>query len=201
MNRLQQCCRFYYSNLSDFDVPVLVSALRIATRFNHSALRSFALDNLELRQLPPMDYLPLAREFDVPKWEARALDHLAIRDEPVTVAEAGLLGTESFVAMIVRRERRLTQHHKPLEKPATDENTDSGVSPGSLTEGIIDLCDAPDDQPGELPVSQSREGSASPQKYPRTRLQLRQTQGSKAVLAGAPIHQKGVAKKASKKQK
>ncbi|KAG8700944.1 hypothetical protein FRC08_004365 [Ceratobasidium sp. 394] len=193
---------FYYSNLSDFDAPVLVSALRIATRFNHSALRTFAIDNLELKQLPPMDYLPLAREFDVPMWEARALDHLTIRHEPVTVAEAALLGTESFVAMIVRRERRLTQHHKPLDQLATDEMANSAASSGGSTEDIIDLCDTPEGPHGELPVSQFPQDPASPAKYPRTRSRVQEAaQGPQVVLASTLVLQKGVSKKAIKKRK
>jgi hypothetical protein len=173
--------RFYFSSITDFDPAVLVSSLRIATNFDHPALRQFAIDHLELKELPPMDYLPFAREFNVPDWEARALDHLAIRAEPVTVAEAELLGTESFVAMIVRREQRLA-HNDSLSKLSTDNAAARTSGPkSSSVEEVIDLCDDTDDWRGFREPSPSAGRGASPTSYPRTRSRVRKTRGSKVT--------------------
>ncbi|KAG9076298.1 hypothetical protein FS749_011941 [Ceratobasidium sp. UAMH 11750] len=97
---------FYFSS-SEFDTPVWMSALRVATNYDHPALRTFAISNLERKELPIMDYVPLAREFDAPHWEDRATNYLVSRDEPITVEEAELLGIESFARVVVRREQRL----------------------------------------------------------------------------------------------
>ncbi|KAG8739488.1 hypothetical protein FRC10_005584 [Ceratobasidium sp. 414] len=94
---------------SDFDIQVLISALRIATKFDHPQLRAFCIHNLELRKLPEMDYLPLAREFGIPDWEKKAIDYLSTRSEPIAVEEAELLGTELFVSTAARRERRVAR--------------------------------------------------------------------------------------------
>ncbi|KAG8706181.1 hypothetical protein FRC09_002542 [Ceratobasidium sp. 395] len=180
----------YTSKTSSFEVSILVSSLRIATKFNHSALRSFVIDELELRKLPPMDYLPFAKQFGVPEWEARALDHLAIRAEPVTVAEASLLGTEAFVAMIVRREKRLANTQPTSTNRAED---------------IIDLSETPEERINEPPPSRSQtmESSLSPlsPKYPRTRSQIQETPGSRASTSGTEAaHRGGVSKRGRKKR-
>ncbi|KAG9088697.1 hypothetical protein FRC07_012485, partial [Ceratobasidium sp. 392] len=164
----------------------MVSTLRIATKFNHSPLRKFAIDNLELRQLPPMDYLPLAKEFNVPEWEARAIDHLAIRDEPVTVAEANLLDTESFVAMLHRREQQLRRPQKVSEQPAANNATQAPDKSRETTEDVIDLCDAPEDQldkPSKSESPDSDSSLSSPPRYPRRKSTIQQTPVTKAGKA------------------
>ncbi|KAG9088705.1 hypothetical protein FRC07_012483 [Ceratobasidium sp. 392] len=161
----------------------MVSTLRIATKFNHSPLRKFAIDNLELKQLPPMEYLPLAKEFNVPEWEARAIDHLAIRDEPVTVAEANLLDTESFVAMLHRREQQLRRPQKASEQPATNNAAQTTDNSRETTEDVIDLCDAPEDQLDKPTMSESPDSDSSlssPPRYPRRKSTIQQTPATKA---------------------
>ncbi|KAG8722509.1 hypothetical protein FRC09_006158 [Ceratobasidium sp. 395] len=95
---------------TSFDSPVhfevtpqvLISTLRVATRYDHPELRAFAIQQLETKCLPILDYLPLAREFDVQEWETQALDHLVSRDKPITEAEAEILGAKLFVATVHR---------------------------------------------------------------------------------------------------
>ncbi|KAG8779485.1 hypothetical protein FRC12_024209 [Ceratobasidium sp. 428] len=91
------------------DSRVLKSALRIATRYDCPQLREFAIHQLDAQNLAALDYLTLARKFDVAGWEARALDHLATREKPITEAEAEIIGMKSLVAMVARREERLSQ--------------------------------------------------------------------------------------------
>ncbi|KAG8686465.1 hypothetical protein FRC09_014114 [Ceratobasidium sp. 395] len=97
------------------DTPALISALQVATTYDYHELRIFAINQLELKALPPLEYLPLACEFGIAGWKDKALDHLVSRDEPITETEAELLGTKAFVAAVVRREQRLAQKNKTLQ--------------------------------------------------------------------------------------
>ncbi|KAG8785265.1 hypothetical protein FRC12_017788 [Ceratobasidium sp. 428] len=91
------------------DTRILKSVLRIATRYDYPQLREFAIHQLNAQNLAALDYLNLARQFDVADWETRALDHLVARKEPITEAEAEIIGTKLFVATAARREERLSQ--------------------------------------------------------------------------------------------
>jgi hypothetical protein len=93
----------------EYDTPVLISTLKIATNFNHSGLRDFAIQELELKSLSPMDFIPIARELKVPQWEARALEMLVARIAPVTLEEARVIGIEAFVELVSQREKRMTR--------------------------------------------------------------------------------------------
>ncbi|KAG9122854.1 3'-5' DNA helicase [Ceratobasidium sp. 392] len=99
----------------DPDTPALTSALRVATTYDYPELRAFAIRHLEAKKLPILDYLPLARDFGIVDWQERALDYLVSRDQPITEAEANILGTKLHVATTVRREERLIRRPKPLE--------------------------------------------------------------------------------------
>lgn len=88
-----------------FDIDVLISALRIATTYDYPTLRRFAIQKLEQRGLPLLEHLPIARELNIPKWENMVLGKLAARAEPVTLAEAQVLGMDVFVSLAARRER------------------------------------------------------------------------------------------------
>ncbi|KAG9073802.1 hypothetical protein FRC06_011146, partial [Ceratobasidium sp. 370] len=119
----------------EVNASVLISTLRIATRYDRPQLRAFSTRRLELNELPILDCLPLAREFNISDWKTRALDHLVSREEPITEAEAEaeLLGMKSFVAVVVRREERCTQQHKTSVPPnmETGGGASTVVPPGS----------------------------------------------------------------------
>ncbi|KAG8775911.1 hypothetical protein FRC12_001196 [Ceratobasidium sp. 428] len=104
--------RILYASFESFthfdpDTPTLISALRIATTYDYPQLRQFAIRQLEVKELYPFDYLRLAREFNVVAWEKPAVDYLISREEPITEAEAEMLGTKLFVSTVARREERL----------------------------------------------------------------------------------------------
>ncbi|KAG8723685.1 3'-5' DNA helicase [Ceratobasidium sp. 395] len=99
----------------NLDTPTLISALRLATTYEYQDLRVFAIQQLELKALPSLDYLPLALKFGIEDWTCRAMDYLVSRDEPITETEAELLGTKLFVTTVARREKRLVQKPEPLE--------------------------------------------------------------------------------------
>ncbi|KAF8602056.1 hypothetical protein BDV93DRAFT_545485 [Ceratobasidium sp. AG-I] len=101
-----------------FSVKELVSALRIATKYNHPTLREFVIHKLELQGLPSLEYLPLARECNVRKWEKLVVDQLAARTEPLTLAEAEYLGMDQFVSLAARREAKPPRPPKHSIHPA-----------------------------------------------------------------------------------
>jgi len=108
----------------EFDTEILVSALRIATAYGNAALREFAIHKLESRQIPALDRLPIARECNIPNWERWVLDELANRAEPVTLAEAQVLGMDTFVLLAARRETKPPETSEP-----TLPDNDPGRSP------------------------------------------------------------------------
>ncbi|KAG8685642.1 hypothetical protein FRC09_014618 [Ceratobasidium sp. 395] len=112
MKDFQNVLRISYASFDSlvrFDpgTPALISALRIATIYDHPQLRAFAIRQLEAKRLRMLDYLRLARDFDVPDWEKSALNYLVSRESPITEAEAEILGTKLFVAIVIRREDML----------------------------------------------------------------------------------------------
>ncbi|KAG8700946.1 hypothetical protein FRC08_004367 [Ceratobasidium sp. 394] len=143
---------------SDFGTPVLISTLRIATKFDHPQLRAFCIRNLELRKLPEMDYLPLAREFDIPDWEKKAIDYLSTRKEPITVEEAQLLGTELFVSTAARREQRVAREKSSKAAPPPA-NPIEGPKPAKRARTISVAQEALDVAPRSTTPSRPGRGS------------------------------------------
>ncbi|KAG9075756.1 hypothetical protein FS749_012537 [Ceratobasidium sp. UAMH 11750] len=93
-----------------FEAAVLVSTLRIAIKFGHPFLRDFAIEKFEHLSLAPIDYIPLAREFGLTRWEDAALDKLILRDESLTASEGLVLGNDTLIFVMAQRESRLRQH-------------------------------------------------------------------------------------------
>lgn len=100
---------FYTTTPPVFDTNILISALRIADLYDNPTLREFSIDALSLKKLSLMDYLPIAREFKIQCWEDFILDKLATRCEPVTLAEAQVLGINAFVLLATRRETNILE--------------------------------------------------------------------------------------------
>ncbi|CAE6469992.1 unnamed protein product [Rhizoctonia solani] len=82
----------------------LKSTLRLATKFDHQVLRSYAIRCLEERNLPPIERIALAQNSNVYSWRKEALAELCTRDESITLAEANILGMKTFVELAHRRE-------------------------------------------------------------------------------------------------
>ncbi|KAF8602058.1 hypothetical protein BDV93DRAFT_557825 [Ceratobasidium sp. AG-I] len=89
-----------------FDVDVLISALRIATAYDYPKLRQFAIKKLEEEGLPCFEHLSLAREYGIPGWENVIMDQLVAKADPITLAEAQVLGLDLFVSLVTRRETK-----------------------------------------------------------------------------------------------
>ncbi|KAG9075824.1 hypothetical protein FRC06_009868, partial [Ceratobasidium sp. 370] len=131
-----------------FEATVLVSTLRIATRFGHSFLQSFAIAKIEALALPPIDYIPLAREFDLSHWEDAALNKLIDRDNPLTAAEGLVLGNDTLISVMTKRESIL--HERTLKVPTAQEYI--MLPPAEQTRlkeqfrAMLGLADSPSDE-------------------------------------------------------
>jgi hypothetical protein len=96
---------------------VLKSTLRLATKYKYEHMREYAIGCLEKRDLPPMERIKLARECNVPVWSEEALDELCAQDGLVTLAEADVLGLETFFELASRREV-FRSKRKPNQRPS-----------------------------------------------------------------------------------
>ncbi|KAF8599379.1 hypothetical protein BDV93DRAFT_560462 [Ceratobasidium sp. AG-I] len=124
----------------DFDRTTLASALLLATRYDYSALRTFAINKLENTELSAVERIRLAREFDIPSWEEPAYLELCERDEAITMSEAGVLGLEAVVHVAKIREKEQRRRGKEIDaaeelanKVAKDQSDGSGALNVSAT--------------------------------------------------------------------
>ncbi|CAE6369240.1 unnamed protein product [Rhizoctonia solani] len=101
-----------YGRISSSDH--LKSTLRLATKFDHPVLRSYAIERLEESNLPPIERIKLAQNSNVSSWRKEALNELCVQDDPITLAEANILGMKTFVDLVHRREAyKLSRGPKP----------------------------------------------------------------------------------------
>ncbi|KAF8678479.1 hypothetical protein RHS04_05242 [Rhizoctonia solani] len=89
----------------DFDPPTLVSALRLATKYEYLVLRDYAIRHLEQAELSPISRVKIARELNLPSWLEPAYVDLCNRDETITEEEASILGMTTFVRVAKIREK------------------------------------------------------------------------------------------------
>ncbi|RPD56040.1 hypothetical protein L227DRAFT_656560 [Lentinus tigrinus ALCF2SS1-6] len=81
------------------------SVLKLATMWNFTALRAIAIDNLTiLLRTDPVQWISLARTYDVREWLMPALLALARRSQPLQLHEAEVLGIATVVKMAEVRE-------------------------------------------------------------------------------------------------
>ncbi|KAF8713777.1 hypothetical protein RHS03_00619, partial [Rhizoctonia solani] len=96
-----------YSSIYDlrfFSSEILKSTLKLASKYAHPTLRAFAINELEKHELEPIDRFELSRHCGIAEWMPKAIDDLCWREEPITVAEARILGPEKLVEIATRRE-------------------------------------------------------------------------------------------------
>ncbi|CAE6485402.1 unnamed protein product, partial [Rhizoctonia solani] len=98
----------------EFEVDILISALRIASTYNYADLRNFAIEELEKCSLPSIDQIRLSDEFFLPNWEQPAFVDLCYRAEPITISEAQSLGIERFTEISRIREAQQRQRFMEL---------------------------------------------------------------------------------------
>ncbi|KAF8605211.1 hypothetical protein BDV93DRAFT_605682 [Ceratobasidium sp. AG-I] len=95
-----------------FDPPILISALRISSAYDFSALCTFSIKGLENVNLSAIERIQLAREFQLESWENRVYNELTMRKEAVTKEEARVLGTDAFWEVTrMRAEKRVAEEN------------------------------------------------------------------------------------------
>ncbi|CAE7152570.1 unnamed protein product [Rhizoctonia solani] len=108
-NTLKVIYASHIDGVPDFDSSILTSTLRIATSFDYPALRNFAISKLEGMDIPAIQRIQLSDEFSLPSWETPAFTELCSRKEPITHAEAEILGMSRFVEIARIRETERTR--------------------------------------------------------------------------------------------
>ncbi|CAE6490634.1 unnamed protein product [Rhizoctonia solani] len=113
----------------EFDTPVFVSALRLATLYDYPALRAYSITHLNQAALGPIRRIEIARECKLPEWEEPAYIELGQRDEPITAEEASVLGLETLTDISRRREAMLRGKTRSPEPQATSAAPSPSISP------------------------------------------------------------------------
>ncbi|CAE6407495.1 unnamed protein product, partial [Rhizoctonia solani] len=108
-NTLKVIYASHIDGIPDFDSSTMISTLRIASSFDYPALRKFAISKLEGMNLPAIQRIQLSDEFSLPTWETPAFTELCSRKEPVSQAEAEVLGIARFVEIARIRETERTR--------------------------------------------------------------------------------------------
>ncbi|CAE7194666.1 unnamed protein product [Rhizoctonia solani] len=108
-NTLKVIYASHIDGVPDFDSSTLTSTLRISTSFDYPALRNFAISKLEGMDIPAIQRIQLSDEFSLPSWETPAFTELCSRKEPITHAEAEILGMSRFVEIARIRETERTR--------------------------------------------------------------------------------------------
>ncbi|KAF8604153.1 hypothetical protein BDV93DRAFT_606183 [Ceratobasidium sp. AG-I] len=117
----------------DFDPPTLISALRIATAYDHPNLRSFTIKHLESHYLSAIERIRIAREFGLTSWEGPAYIELCERDEAITKEEASVLEMDAFVHVAKIREAEQRRRGRVIDA-AESEEADSLSNTGQDSE-------------------------------------------------------------------
>ncbi|CAE7192391.1 unnamed protein product, partial [Rhizoctonia solani] len=107
-NTLKVIYASHIDGIPDFSSSTLTSTLRIASLFDYPALRNFAISKLEGMNIPAIQRIQLSDEFTLPSWETPAFSELCSRKEPISQAEAEILGMKRFVEI-----ERLRNASKP----------------------------------------------------------------------------------------
>ncbi|KEP48312.1 hypothetical protein V565_128100 [Rhizoctonia solani 123E] len=108
-NTLKVIYASHIDGIPDFDSSTLTSTLRIASTFDYPALRKFAISKLEGMNLPAIERIQLSDELSLPSWETPAFTELCSRKEPISQAEAEILGMTRFVEIARIRETERTR--------------------------------------------------------------------------------------------
>ncbi|CAE6513661.1 unnamed protein product [Rhizoctonia solani] len=108
-NTLKVIYASHIDGIPDFDWSTLTSTLRIASTFDYPALRKYAISKLEGMNLPAIERIQLSDELLLPTWETPAFTELCSRKEPISHAEAEILGMTRFVEIARIRETERTR--------------------------------------------------------------------------------------------
>lgn len=111
-----------------------MSALRIASLYDYPVLRSYAIQHLERANLPAIERIKIAREFELTPWEGPSFKELYERKEPITRQEAKVLGLDDYVRVVNAREKE-HQRAERASVPRAETGTSGGEKPGENITG------------------------------------------------------------------
>ncbi|CAE7190359.1 unnamed protein product [Rhizoctonia solani] len=138
-NTLKVIYASHIDGIPDFSSSILTSTLRIASLFDYPALRKFAISKLEGMKMPAIQRIQLSDEFTLPSWETPAFTELCSRKEPISQAEAEILGMSRFVEIAQIRETERTRLAIKFAGGVYEELLEaSGLSASSQLEGSND---------------------------------------------------------------
>ncbi|CAE7192386.1 unnamed protein product [Rhizoctonia solani] len=139
-NTLKVIYASHIDGVPNFDSSTLMSTLRIASSFDYPALRKFAISKLEGMDIPAIQRIQLSDELSLPEWELPAFTELCSRAEPISQAEAEVLGMTRFVEVARIRETERTcwkvKHvgEELLQLVEGLPHPEGSVNPGSIQE-------------------------------------------------------------------
>ncbi|CAE6403278.1 unnamed protein product [Rhizoctonia solani] len=143
----------------EFTPNALVSTLRIATIYEHLALREYCIRYLETLELDAVKRIEIAREFHLPEWEEPAYHELGARDEPITREEAKIIGLDAFVCIAEMREKEQRRRRDEVDAIAQDRMVRDQPQEDTPTGGTAQANDANDD--ANLPLGTNHEAGVS----------------------------------------
>ncbi|CAE6428233.1 unnamed protein product [Rhizoctonia solani] len=96
-----------------FDVDILTSALKVASKYKYPALRRYAINELEKNHdLPAIRRIQLSDTVSIPEWEIAAFAELCRRHEPISTDEAEILGIHRFIDISrIREEEQISGYY------------------------------------------------------------------------------------------
>ncbi|KAH7344492.1 hypothetical protein B0J17DRAFT_702162 [Rhizoctonia solani] len=116
VNDINNTFKYFTPRPFNFETPVLISALRVATAYKYDNLRAFAIQHLENVSLDAIQRIQLAREFGLSSWEDPAYKELFERENVITEEEAQVLGFAAFARVARAREDAVMKKGKLLKK-------------------------------------------------------------------------------------
>ncbi|KAF8604193.1 hypothetical protein BDV93DRAFT_606212 [Ceratobasidium sp. AG-I] len=176
----------------DFEPSTLVSALRIATVYDHPNLRAFAIKHLESVPLSAIERIRLSREFGLISWEGPAYIELCERDEAITKEEANVLGMDAFVHVAKIREIEQRRRGRVLDA-GESEGEDSFSNAGADSELSGD-DNKPTGPTQKKPKKKAARRSWSPVNLSTVDVTNAVPEGPKPWFVGIPIPSHAVAK-------
>ncbi len=108
-------CRHYGASEEEsrpLSLTEWIDVLKLTTMWHYATLRAVAIERLTpmLQQYDPVQWISLARKYDVHEWLLPALHALARRERPLQLHEVTPLGIATLVKMAEVRESRGVAH-------------------------------------------------------------------------------------------
>ncbi|CAE6473927.1 unnamed protein product [Rhizoctonia solani] len=124
----------------EFAPNTLISTLRVATLYEHEALRDYCIKHLEKLELDAVKRIELAHELHISAWEKPAYDELARRDTLITREEAKIIGFDAFLSIIEMREKEQQRRLKEMNAVDGEQGGESAVPLNEEDSALADIA-------------------------------------------------------------